>query len=61
MSDEKQRHQSDAEQRVREQVERDRSGGRDLPAPGQPGDPTTSDSHPPRSRDRARRADPPER
>src|SRR4051812_25778804 len=113
MSEERQR--SEAEERVREQVERDRRGGRDLPPSGEPGgaphrptnpasdpdptefpdpydkrpdprdpatvdtpadpaapeaegagapaprDSTTSDPHPPRSRDRARRDDPPER
>jgi hypothetical protein len=106
---------NEPEEKVREQVEQDRRGGRDLPPQGEPGeapdrptnpvrdpdptewpdpydkrpdprdpasvdtpadpahadaeeaadpaprDPTTSDPHPPRSRDRARRDDPPER
>ena len=115
MSEKTQRHEGEADQRVREQVEADRRAGRDLPPPGDPTDaperptnpvsdpdptewpdpydkrpdprdpasvdtpadpadpeaerqadpaprdPTTSDPHPPRSRDRARRDDPPQR
>jgi hypothetical protein len=38
MSDESRHHETEAEERVREQVERDRRGGRDLPPPGDPSD-----------------------